>query len=479
MTTSRFYTVAAPYGGGALTDPGALTDGALMAELTHYKRAVAKRHRLVSPDQLERFLPEGELFVSTKVDGELWFLAKRGGEVALIAFNGRVLTGVPVVTEAAQQLAGVESGLFAGELFAVSRGGGRPRVQHVGQALRDEARAGELGFKVFDLIELDGEAWLPRSFGARWERLEQLFGQGRRCASVTTERGDKARARALYVDWVQSGRFEGLVVRSEVGVGFKVKPEITIDAVVVAYAEGKNGEESELRELHLALLREDGDLHLLGSVGSGLDGAARAEWGPWLEANQVPASYRLASREHTLCTFVRPEKVVEVRVSDLLAGDVADEPTRRMVLRYAEGAGYEPLEPMPIPAMIHPVYKGSRPDKTVTPECVGMQQIDTWLLPEPAAPRPQATTTSAATTLERQVWKKVWRGATMVRKVLVLRREDGDPQYPPFIVHFTDYSAGRKDALQTSLRVASTESRARELAAGWIEENVKRGWEPA
>lgn len=478
--TSRFSTASAPYGPGALAEAGALTDGALMAELTHYKRAVARRHRLVSPDQLERFLPDGELFISTKVDGELWFLVKRGGEVALVAFNGRVLTGVPVVTEAAQQLAGVESGLFAGELFAVNRtGAGRPRVQHVAQALRDDARAGDLGFKVFDLIELEGEPWLGQPFGARWERLEQLFGQGRRCATVTTERGDKARARALYVDWVQGGRFEGLVVRSEVGVGFKVKPEIALDAVVVAYAEGKNGDESELRELHLALLRDDGDLHLLGSVGSGLDAAARAEWGPWLADNQVPASYRLASREHTLCQFVRPEKVVEVRVSDLLAGDVADEPTRRMVLRYEEGAGYSPLEPMPIPALIHPVYKGTRPDKTVSPECVGMQQVETWLLPEPAAPRAQAATTSAATTLDRQVWVKVWRGATMVRKVLVLRREDGDPQFAPFIVHFTDYSAGRKDPLQTSLRVASSEERARAIAAAWIEENVKRGWEPA
>ena len=199
MTTSRFYTVAAPYGGGALTDPGALTDGALMAELTHYKRAVAKRHRLVSPDQLERFLPEGELFVSTKVDGELWFLAKRGGEVALIAFNGRVLTGVPVVTEAAQQLAGVESGLFAGELFAVSRGGGRPRVQHVGQALRDEARAGELGFKVFDLIELDGEAWLPATLGpelseATWRQwwLDWDVPSGSHTMSVRATDGDGA-----------------------------------------------------------------------------------------------------------------------------------------------------------------------------------------------------------------------------------------------------------------------------------------------
>ena len=44
------------------------------------------------------------------------------------------------------------------------------------------------------------------------------------------------------------------------------------------------------------------------------------------------------------------------------------------------------------------------------------------------------------------------------------------------MVHFTDYSAGRKTPLETAIRTASTLEGAERVVAAWIEENVKKGW---
>ena len=82
-----------PYAGGERAPVGGLTDEALSKRLRNYKRQVAKRYRVVDPEQIERLLTAGPYFISTKLDGELWFLIKRGDEVALVAYNGRVVRG--------------------------------------------------------------------------------------------------------------------------------------------------------------------------------------------------------------------------------------------------------------------------------------------------------------------------------------------------------------------------------------------------
>jgi hypothetical protein len=43
----------------------------------------------------------------------------------------------------------------------------------------------------------------------------------------------------------------------------------------------------------------------------------------------------------------------------------------------------------------------------------------------------------------------------------------------------TDFSPGRAEPLQTSLRTAHTREAADRQIALWIEENIKKGWNPA
>ncbi|TNF31933.1 MAG: hypothetical protein EP329_11615 [Deltaproteobacteria bacterium] len=468
------------WGTARLAPVRALSDARLKAKLERYKRTVAKRYRVIFPDRLDQLLPAGQLHISTKVDGELWFLVKQDGAVALCAYNGRVIEGAPVTDEAAGQLAGVSDGVFPGELFAVlnPKGGGRPRVHDVARALKDPAAVAKVAFKPFDVVELDGADWQARTYADRWAKLTELFGAGRRCAPVTTVVGEPDEAVRRYAEWVASGRFEGMVVRSEQGLTFKVKPELDLDAVVIGFGERDALTGPEIRELHLALVRDDGSYHVLGPVGGGFSESDRVAWHQRLAPLEAPSSYRMANREGTLARFVRPEIVVQIKVSDLLASDVADNPATQMTLSWSPGDGWAPLQVLPLPSLIHPRFVGERTDKEPDAASCGLTQIWSYLPFEGVDTRPVRPTRPSGEVVYRRVWTKTTKGKVSVRKAIVVatRKAENDRRWPPYVAFFTDFSGGRKEPLQTSLRVASTEARALAAVEAWIADNVKRGW---
>lgn len=116
------------YADGKRAPVGGLADESLAKRLRIYKRQVAKRYRVIDPEQIERLLTQGPYHISTKLDGELWFLVKREGEVALCAYNGRVLRETPLAKEAERLLADAGDVILAGELVA------EPRAAAAGRA---------------------------------------------------------------------------------------------------------------------------------------------------------------------------------------------------------------------------------------------------------------------------------------------------------------------------------------------------------
>lgn len=476
MTLTTAYE---PYGPGELAPIGSLSDDRLHKKLTRYKRNVAKRYRVVFNDSIQRGLPTGPLWISKKVDGELWFLIKEGDEVALCAFNGRVLRGVPVVDEAAKHLAGVDQAIIAGELFALpDDGAARPRVHHVARALGDGTRAPTLAFRAFDLVELDGDDWQDKTYDLRLEKMQALFKGGRRAAVVTTETGESGDAVRYYNDWVEKEGLEGLVVRSEHGFTFKIKPSFFIDAVVLAFGERSIGSATQIRELTVGLRREDGSFHILGTVGNGWKEVERIQWYEKLSPLEVKSSYRMANREGTLCRFVKPEVVIEVKCTDLVVSDASDNPVRRMTLQYSEETGFDATGELPLVSMLYPIFQRERADKTTDLADIGLDQIFRHVDFEGRGEEPETLSLPASETIDRKVFTKETKGNIAVRKYVAVKtnKEDIDPRYAPYVVHFTDFSDTRKDPLQTSLRVASSPESLQVHVDEWLEKNIKRGW---
>jgi hypothetical protein len=468
------------YGGGQKAPIGALEDTTLSEKLKNYKKLVAKRYRVVFPENISRFLPEGNLWISTKVDGELWFLVKRNGEVALCAYNGRMLRGIPVVEEAEKALANVGDIIIPGELCAAPPdGSSRPRVGHVALCLGDDKLSKNLAFRAFDLMEQEGEDWFYKSYDERFTRLKTLLDGGKRCAVVTTVEGEKDVASDYFSEWVSSGKHEGLVVRSEQGITYKIKPFTTIDAVILAFGEREENGRPEVRELTVGLLRDDGTWHILGSVGTGFSETDRSTWHKRLSDIEQPSSFRLANREGTLCRFVKPEIVLEIKVSDIVDTDSRDMPVRRMTLNYDAQDGWSSVGTLPLVSLIHPTIVRERDDKTIDSANVGLDQIYQYVPFEGRELKATPSDLSRSEILRRGVYQKETKGSLAVRKYVAFatNKADDDPNYPPYVVFFTDFSAGRKDPLKTELRVTSEREMVDAYITQWIAENIKKGWD--
>lgn len=466
-----------PYAGGMRAGVGALLDEELEKRLRNYRRQIAKRYRVVEPEQIERTLGVGPFFISTKLDGELWFLVKREGEVALCAYNGRVIRGTPLVREAETLLSGVNEIVMAGELVAYGPEGGRARVYHTNTALGDDALEETLSFHAFDLVDDEGDEALLTDYAERLERMRELLDGGKRVKVVHTVEGETADVVRLYREWVISDRFEGLVVRSDRGLTYKIKSTLTIDAVILAYGERITGDVHQVREMSVGLVRDDGTYQLLGAVGNGFSEQDRAVWHTRLSKLEVPSRFRLANREGTLSKFVRPEIVVEIRCSDLLTSDSWDAPIRRMSLRFDPDKGWEPVLETPTAVMIHPIFLRERADKRVDRDNVGMTQITSYVALDAEEEKPARAEVAPARIVRRAVFTKETKGVVAVRKYAIIATNKGDDRnYPPYVVYFTDYSPGRKTPLETALRSAATEESAVTQVEAWLVDNVKRGW---
>lgn len=65
----------------------------------------------------------------------------------------------------------------------------------------------------------------------------------------------------------------------------------------------------------------------------------------------------------------------------------------------------------------------------------------------------------------------------MVRKFLMWKTNKQEHEdFPAYVLHFTDFSPNRKDALAREVRVSDSEQQIHDLWNGLKEANIKRGW---
>jgi len=472
---------ARPLGAGQQAPNGSVIDADLAARLRGYKRTVAARYRVLFEADFER-VPAGQLLVSPKIDGELWFMVFDAGDVFLASPKGRVVFGdVPVLAEARQALPRAhERTLVAGELFA-ARKSGRPRVGDLAAAMGGEAGAevARMAFAPFDLLDggAKDEAERPVSYAERLASLQKLFEGGKRVRPVKTETVEGGAAVAsLFEQWVAGGKGEGLIVRTaDDAFVYKAKPTIDIDAVVVGYTESSEGD-NKVGSFLLALMREDGQLQFIGSCGN-MPTQQRLEFMRQVREMHVDSGYRHANSKGALYRFVRPEIIIEVRLTDVQSETSSGDPIRRMVLDYVGGA-YRPLRQLPGVSILHPVFMRVRDDKSVNPTDLRVAQVLERCLVEALDEHAEPLDLPPSEILRREVYTKTTKGVVAVRKLVMWKtnKQESDPSYPAYVVHFTDYSAGRKDPLQREVRVAPSQDVASKIADAMIEANIKKGW---
>ena len=67
----------------------------------------------------------------------------------------------------------------------------------------------------------------------------------------------------------------------------------------------------------------------------------------------------------------------------------------------------------------------------------------------------------------------------MVQKFVTWKtnKQDLDDRFPAFVMHYTDFSSGRKDPLKREIRISNDPEQIMELTKAHIEKKIKKGWE--
>ena len=440
-----------------------------------YKREIAKNFINLSNDQIEFRLGGSDFYVTRKYDGEMNVLFYDGSQAAIINRSGRIRTGLPCLEDAAETLksAGVSQAVIPCELY-VDETSGRTRVFDVLGALADPQKTGTLKLAAFDILELNGSSFKSNSYGECHEKICELLKTSKQCHGVECKKcGSKKEVKEIFTQWVEDGGAEGLVVRTELPLVYKVKPRYTIDVVIVGYSEGTGDAKGQVRSLLLAMMPGEGEYQLIGKTGNGFSTEAKAELLQRLETLTIDSQFIETDSNHVAFHMIKPEIVIELMINDVLfetSTAYIDNP----IICIEDGTYVNKGNVHGI-SVVYPIFVRFREDKKAVYEDVRIEQINDFSYIEPSDSKTQSDLPPSQI-IRREVYKKESGGKLMVRKFVVWKTNKPAPDYPAYVFHYTDFSSDRKEPLQRDVVISNDEAQILELCQRSVEENIKKGW---
>ncbi len=472
--------------GNYATGPSTVLLGSdALAAAQNYRRGTAGRMMPLSKEDIRSKLPQADFHVSRKVDGEFCLLHFESDEVFCINPGGTVRTGLPWLDEAKQLLqdCGYSSAQVVGELYA-DHPTRRARVHDITKLVRNPKNSEDLErirFAPFDIVSLDGET-ASESYASVFQTLESVFAKSRWCTPVETHATvSNAEIENLYQAWVERENAEGLVARCDEIGHFKIKPQHTLDVVVVGFTEGTHERAGLLHDLLVAIIRSDGALQVLTKVGGGFTEEQRRSLLSDLKDTAVESEFVEVNSDYVAYQMVEPTMVVEISCLDLVAQTTRGSDVNRMVIDFDQPKSmYQVVRRMPLASVISPQFVRIREDKQARYADVRIDQITDIVEVTKSDVDARAFRMPLSEVIHREVYTKVLKGASMVRKFVILKtnKHEITDDFPAYVLHYTDFSPNRKEPLQREVVVSSSLEQIGELKEAMVSANIKKGWKP-
>ncbi len=492
---------------------GGIADITLMDIVGDYEAQVARKMTALTPEELEgRFKDGSEPFYTTlKYDGEGTYIFYDADltPVAFRAASGRARIGFHALEEITKRLKQkkVKKALLRAEFYLPpTEDEPRPTAADVTHITfgGSKAEVEQLKFAMLDVLMYEGQDHRPeqKPFSENWELLGQLFGDDD-SAPFHRARGGLMSGKEI-VDFaqkcIQDGH-EGIVLRKRDRPElFKVKPRLTVDAVVLGFVEDQLESGFGVASLLTGLTypkeiaakvgsskakgKGNGNgsgghlIQTLARVGSGLNDEERTGLLETLTARKVKNPVMLSDSSGRLIQFVKPELLVETSGEDLIQHKSTEKPHRTQTFDWNAKAGeYQFKGLTECPRLTFATFSKLRPDKDLAEGGARLEQI----IHSPSRPAFQELAENAPTKITR---REVYRKGGAIRKLVVVYRSipsndsKGDsPDIIPYTLYWTDFSARRKEPLKISTSFAFTEDRAKDLAEAMLEDGLAKGWE--
>jgi bifunctional non-homologous end joining protein LigD len=316
---------------------------------------------------LAKEVPKGpEWLYEVKWDGYRAIVDLHGGEATLTSRNGNDLTErFRSIANAIERSVKTPDCVLDGEVCA---------LDEEGRATFSAMQQGKTGtryiFVAFDLLEIEGEAWLDRPLEERHERLAALLDRRNRTVQLSETFDD---GEALYRA-AQEQRFEGIVAKRRDSRYYpgrrtrdwlKIKTHGRQEFVVAGYTRGQGRRSGRFGSLILGYHDENGELRYAGNVGTGftdeeierllakLKPLERAE-PPFREVPKMPKVRRDAIR------WVEPTLVAEIEFVEWTHDGRLRAPSYQGLREDKSADDVAREEPQPMEPIPNEIRKGKR-----------------------------------------------------------------------------------------------------------------------
>ena len=452
-------------------------DDETSAKAIDYKKTVIRNYISISQEQIESRLTGTEFYVTKKYDGELNLIFFSDDNTFMLNRSGRVRMGLPCLEEAGKALknAGIKQAVIPSELY-VDDSSARTRVFDVLEALANEQLVKKLRLAPFEIYELDNLLAKTSSYIETYQKLTDIFGKTEMCKPVKMEKSSSRHGvMEIYSEWVEKENAEGLVVRSDMPMVYKVKPRYTIDVVVIGFSEGVSDQRGSIRSLLLAMMDDNGKFQIIGRTGNGFDDELKKKLLPDLTPMIVDSSYIETDSNHVAFHMIKPEIVIELMVNDVLF-ETSSGPIINHVLEFDDNRYFRSNSVAGV-SFVYPIFVRFREDKTVCKEDIRLSQVNNFAyIPQETAKTVKAK--SASNLIHREVYKKIAGEKLMVQKFLIWETgKESDPAYPAYVFHYTNFSSDRKEPLQRDVFISDDKDQIFEIMNDSIIINIKKGWE--
>ena len=441
-----------------------------MNQITTYKSKIASRYIPVDPEQIGFKIADSEYFMaSLKHDGHLAFLSVKKGKSKLFDRKGNELK-IDKITIAAEAIK--DDCILAGELCCFENDKSTSH-REVSSAIANPDKF-DLRFGAFELLEHNGEAVISEP-KERLEHLKKILSNNEKIFAIEQHHFESRKDLIAFFKTAAEQKAEGIIVKVANGITYKVKQKHHLDLVVLGYAESTGDREGWLRELLLGFAIGKNQFQIVTECGGGFSDKDRQELPIQLEKLATESEYTEVSGAKTAFVFVKPEMVMEISCLDLI-NENSDGPIRKALLTYDAKKGYVFEGNENTLSIISPNFVRIRTDKKANEKEAGTYQA--YML---AAPLVQDKTPYAAIDskiITREIFTKVGKGGTAIRKFVGLKtNKEETGLYAPYLVIFSDYSAGRKEPMEQELYLCNTEEEVKSKVEALKVENIKKGWE--
>jgi ATP-dependent DNA ligase len=460
-----------------------LADPGLHAKTQEYKRLLSGKMRAVSAQDVSKIQASRGYLATRKYDGEFSMIFFDGERLLSVNPGGTVRMGLPAYQECEKLLkaAKVKSCILAGEIYVQAENFKGLRIHQVVGILRNpktEADMGKLGLAIFDVVEYDGDP--VDTLKKKFQLLDKWFGKGKLSIvveHVPTKKTDDILE--LLADWVIDKGSEGIVLQHDTANWYKVKTKHNLDVAIIGFSEGSEDRKGMLHDLLVAVMRPDGTFHELTRVGGGYTEEDRKTIAAEMKRRVVPSDYVAVNNDYVAYEMIQPGPVIEMSCLDLITESSRGGPINRMVLKW-DGKRYTALSRMPSVSVISPQFVRIRDDKDAVIEDVNISQLTDIANVVEADKPAEDPAGEPSEIIERQVYTKEMKGNLMVRKLLLWKtNKDDRPEFPAYVVYLTDFSPNRQEPLQRDIRIAQTESAARQHFDRMAKANFIGGWTKA